>query len=212
MDCKKGMSFRRVLAMVLCIAMLCSYIVLPVSAEETAADAVPTEKVTITYWNVNYYAPNADGTDAPMLVHSQWLQHLADDSNTQIRSFLQTEGRHYTALMPAKGELVTENNGWQGNGGDKDVNAEFSDDGSVKLTNLSGYWPYGSMTGSVVIDLNLTPYLYLEYSGNAEFNFIFTYNSLPSTTRITSRPIPTAPMKRPAKSKARTVWRMSTSG
>ena len=166
--------FRRGLAMLLSMAMLLSLVVLPAGATgtgegQTVAAAAPSLKFELPLDNVNYY----EGGET-VLVHGNWLNYLADNGNETLKSFLQNEADMYVDLMPADG-------GTWWNAGNDATNAipTFNADGTVTITNkvqLDHYWPYVYTEPKIFVNLDLTPYIYFSYTGNADFNLAFYYN------------------------------------
>ena len=98
MQTRKSSQFRRILSLVLCMAMVCSYIVLPVGAE-AAAEPVPGEKFSLSIDNINGYESNEAA-----ITHGNWLSYQADNGNTSLKSFLINEADQYVDLMPADGK------------------------------------------------------------------------------------------------------------
>ena len=138
---------QRLLAMLLCAAMVLSYIVLPSSATEATdtAEQTTAPKLTLSDVGVNSYAANA-----PVLVKGGSIESLG------MIDFISKEVSQFVDLMPVQDEMVY------------DVANEaiaavptFNTDGTVTVTNQlsKSYWPYTYMEPMLEVNLDKNPYI-----------------------------------------------------
>lgn len=170
MQRKTSSRFQRILSLLLCAAMVCSYIVLPVGAE--AADGVPSEKFSLGVDNIFAYQ-----ADEVVLNQGDWVSYRADNGNASLHDFLENEAQQYVDLMPREGKTY-----WSDAVRETCAKAEFHEDGSVSVVNYYSLpefsWPYVYTQPSVAIDLELTRWLYFTYEATNYFNVVldYTYN------------------------------------
>lgn len=185
MEKRQAHPFRRVLAVLLCVAMLASYVVLPSSAadgETTASTVTPVRKQltadTTDDDKLHIQNFNAYTSGQSSLIIGDWLQSFAD-SGKEVYASLKTmydEHVHFTNLMPLHGRLqfdaeLTDN-------GSMSATPNYNTDGSVTIrNNISGTqtYSYAQMNYGVTVDLVANPYIYLKYSSTESFNAIITF-------------------------------------
>lgn len=171
MQKKKCSQFRRILSLFMCVAMLCTYIVLPVRAE-TVTEALSSQKFSLNIDNINGYESNE-----AVITHGNWLSYQADNGNTSLKNFMINEADQYVDLMPAEGKTY-----WSDAVRETCAKAFYNEDGTVSIVNyysVAGFnWPYVYTQPELAIDLQLTRWLYFTYESTNYFNVVldYTYN------------------------------------
>jgi hypothetical protein len=175
-------SLQRMLCMLLCIAMVLSLFVMPVSV---AASVLEPDAANLKT-SVDVYGANAYGAaNGVAMTYGAWLSTLYLDSgfgaNSTIVDFVDSKADwvQNISLLPAKDAV-------EGYSESHDhVSVSYGDDGSftIKENGFDSY-AYGYLNTNIPVSVAATTYIYAKVSGDAgaKFNVFLTYTKPDGTT------------------------------
>lgn len=173
MNYQRNPLLRRILSVLLCVAMLLAYVILPVRAQENGTEETAVEPVAkqLTAGEVRLFTKhfNAYTPGETVLILGGWLQTLAGYANYGSLNTMYDEHVHITNLLSRRDVLQLGGDGMK-------VSASYNEDGSVTLTQTASTYHYAQMNYGVSVDLAANPYIYVRYSNRAYFNAIIHYD------------------------------------